>query len=100
MTFYRRRPILVEAWQWLPYMEAEFTVSGRPEWIEEALERWPEVGGIIIYEHRPVSISIKTPDAILGAMPGDWILKSAMGELSSCKADIFEEIYQRWEGDV
>lgn len=95
MTLYRRRPVLVEAWQWLPYGEQEFpeTVEERPEWIEEALERWPEVGGIIIYEHEPISI-------IASAGPGDWILKDAKGELSTCKPEIFEEIYEKWEGDV
>ena len=100
MILYRRKPVLVEAWQWVPYMEAEFTASGRPWWIEEALKRWPEVDGIIIYEHKPISISIKTPDAILGIDPGDWILRDANDRLHPCKLDRFEELYERWEGDI
>ncbi len=102
MTLYRRRPVLVEAWQWLPYMEQEFSpqTQERPKWIDEALKLWPEVGGIIMYDHRPVSISIKTPTALLQAMPGDWIIKDAKGELHPYGPDIFEATYERWDGDV
>jgi hypothetical protein len=37
--------------------------------------------------------AIPTPEGVMEASPGDWIIKGVKGEFYPCKPDIFEAIY-------
>lgn len=39
-------------------------------------------------------LDIATPEGVMSASPGDWIIKNAAGELSPCKPDIFAATYE------
>lgn len=41
------------------------------------------------------SIDIHTPEGVMRANVGDWIIRGVKGELYPCKPDIFEATYER-----
>ena len=41
-----------------------------------------------------IGLSIPTPEGVMVARQGDWIIKGVKGELDSCKSDIFEATYE------
>jgi len=89
---YRKKLIVIEAWQWLFNDHQEKP----PSWVDDALWKWPDIGGIS-FEPDSTSgprIRIATLDAVAVALPGDWIIKGIKGELYPCKADIFDATYE------
>ena len=77
---YRKKPIVIEAWQ--NSDENEF-----PAWVDSAdVDREP--GGVIL---------INTLEGVMKAMPGDYIIKGVQGEVHPCKPDIFEATYEKVE---
>jgi len=85
MPFFRKKPIVVEAWQLPKYDDdapeglVDFLHSMDNEW-----EQSDKFGSIIIH----------TPEGDMGASEGDWIIKGIKGEFYPCKPDIFEATYQ------
>lgn len=65
-----------------------------PSWLSEAFKtgnvyyRYPE-------ESDYVYVFIKTARGTMMASPGDYIIKGIDGELYPCKADVFEQIYEK-----
>lgn len=86
MPIYRKKPVEVEAHQ-LPH-------DGKyPDELNGFLEaignryRWSRLeydGALVIH----------TYSGDIEAVPGDYIIKGAKGELYPCKPDIFEETYE------
>ncbi len=91
MPRFKKKPVEIEAWQ--------FTVptdmSLAPMWIEHAVTKWPEVGGISFEKVVDIGpcVVIKTLEGTMTAIPGDWIIRGVKGELYPCKPDIFEMTY-------
>ena len=90
---YRKKPVVIEAVQW----------NGRN--LEEIKEF---VGDSLIYEifdfawnigkYTPVVyMEIKTLEGNHKCSQGDYIIKGVQGEFYPCKADIFEQTYERVE---
>ena len=77
---YRKKPIVIEAWQ--NSDENEF-----PAWVDSA-DVGREPGGVIL---------INTLEGVMKAMPGDYIIKGVQGEFYPCKPDIFEATYEKVE---
>lgn len=98
---YRKKPVVIEAWQWLfshgEPKSLEEETPPPPTWVTDALWLWPQIGGIYFEPDHPDGprISIATLDAVAVASPGDWIIKGTAGELYPCKPDIFEATYER-----
>ncbi len=46
-----------------------------------------------------LTVSIPTLRGEMVAIEGDWIIKTAQGEFYPCKPDIFEQTYERVDGD-
>lgn len=96
MTQYRKKPVVIEAWQWnfSPKQEKP------PTWVEDALFKWPELGGIAFEpDHRDgPRICIATLEGVHISLPGDWIIQGVRGELYSCKPDIFALTYEPVSG--
>lgn len=86
MGFYRKKPVVIEAVQYVPggstLIEAwmighdareAFGVSGR-------------------------NVLITTLEGVMTAEPGDWIIRGVKGEFYPCKPDIFEATYEAANG--
>ena|ERR1035437_6019066 len=80
MAKFRKRPIVVEAWQY------PGPVSTHPEWLTE--------DKFYISYKEPSNLYIRTLEGDMKASPGDWIIKGVKGELYPCKPDIFEATYE------
>lgn len=85
---YRKRPIVVDAWQWLG------------ETNEEAVEFRDSIGidslmmGFGRRHDDGLSLFIQTREGEMVAGPGDWIIKGVNGEFYPCKPDIFAKTYE------
>jgi len=80
---YRKKPIVVEAWQFTE--EPKF-----PDWI---LGR-DDIRVNVTEEVRCISMLIQTLEGDMTACVGDWIIKGISGELYPCKPDIFAATYE------
>jgi len=74
---FRKKPVVIEAYQWFPGMARD------------------EV--FILTGNRPV---IKTLEGFMNVSPGDWIITGVKGVKYPCKPDIFEQTYERVEEDA
>lgn len=93
MSKYRKKPVVIDAWQW-NFSERQ---EPDPTWIRDALNHWPDVGGISFEpEHTDgPRICIATLEGVMVATPGDYIIRGVKGEIYACKSDIFEMTYDR-----
>lgn len=95
---YRKRPIIIEAWQWL------FTIVQEtpPVWIQDAMDRWPNPGCSILLEDGSAAegprILVSTLEGVMTAHTGDWIIQGVKGELYPVRNDIFCATYEPVEG--
>jgi hypothetical protein len=76
MAKFRKRPIVIEAFQWFPHMG--------------------EVGGVVYWPpgdigRKPV---IESREGPMRVTVGDWIITGIKGERYPCKPDIFAETYE------
>jgi len=84
---YRKRPIVVEAVQWL---NKKIVCPPGPLWFVEAEER----DEIQLFGD---TLCIKTLEGEMRARSGDWIIRGVNGEIYPCKPEIFEATYERVE---
>jgi len=76
MGKYRKRPVVIEAWQWFSKGHAPTDKS--------------------ITEH-PDCCWVETLEGTMRVDPGDWIIKGVKGEFYPCKPDIFAATYEQAE---
>jgi hypothetical protein len=93
---YRSKVVEIEAWHWLfrPDQQKE------PDWLTDALT----VEGIGRVNFEPdhaegPRMSIYTPEGVMVATPGDWIIKGLEGELYPCKDSVFQKKYEEADDD-
>lgn len=82
MPKFRKKPVVIEAVQWLGFNYNEVTQFQ---------------GGCAEYEGGKVII--QTLEGEMRASVGDWIIKGVNGEFYPCKPDIFEKTYESVEDD-
>lgn len=88
MAKYTKKPVEIEAVQWLNGKISEVT-----PWISEALNKMPtENGAITRYGD---DIFIQTLEGEMKAINEDYIIKGIKGEIYPCKPDIFELTYNK-----
>jgi len=92
MGRWRKKQVVVEAWQFLPAGRREEL----PPWIDP---RWfyedVAAGGDRAAEHRGTPhMLIPTPGGTLRAELTDWIVRGVKGEVYPCKADVFAASYE------
>lgn len=78
---FRKKPVVIEAFQWQPGMVL-------PSYFAEAQYAIGE-GGKVLF--------INTLEGTMTAQPGDWVIQGVKGELYPCKPDIFEATYEAAE---
>lgn len=77
MPMFRKKPVVIEAVQFdgtFASVEAMLIPSCSQDLSSNTLE-------------------IKTPEGVMTAQPGDWIIKGEKGEFYPCKPDIFAATY-------
>ena len=89
---YRKKPIVVEAWQW----KRNPILSELPLWMNRALLNWPNEGSIEFEPDHPDGprMQISTLEGVHTARPGDWIIQGIKGEIYPCKPGIFDATYE------
>lgn len=92
---YRKKPVVIEAFQYdgdLKGADGKYYV---PDWAVKAFE-----GGTLYYDSTnqpPTELKIKTLEGDMTASVGDYIIRGVNGELYPCKPDIFEKTYEAVE---
>lgn len=82
MTYYRKKPIVVQVFR--------FYVDPMPDWFMAGVR----AGAIWINNGSPQTCTIHTLEGNMRANIGDWIIRSVKGEIYPCKPDIFAETYE------
>jgi len=85
MGLYRKKPVVIEAFQVLEPM-----VNG-----DAYLYPYLPVTKDIIYNPMEKVVEIRTLEGTMLAQIGDWIIKGIKGEYYPCKPDIFEATYEK-----
>jgi hypothetical protein len=80
---YRKKPVVIEAVQWLPETQPMLPV-----------DLWPDAVGKGTIERVDDCLRIKTLEGVMTATPGWWIIRGVQGEFYPCKPDIFEATYE------
>ncbi len=90
---YRKKPLVIDAWQWLP---GNLEAAGRL--VGELLAAGADF-------HHPsglgetTTLVIRTLEGEMVAQPGDWVIKGVKGEFYPCKPEIFEATYEPADGE-
>ena len=90
MAKYRKKPVVVDAVKY----SGNGQVDGHnvPKWLWKALEE-----GSVESTNGTDPFVIHTLEGDMVVSPGDFIVKGVIGELYSCKPDIFAETYEKVE---
>lgn len=88
---YRKKPIVIEAVEWLGTMPSFDELA---ELVHENLPtdrrvQWGKDG-----------LSITTLEGVMRAEVGDFIIRGVKGELYPCKLDIFKETYEKVDNSL
>ena len=92
MAKFRKRPVIIEAVQWLGdntdeillFLESDLSEFAKGSGRHYRIDKSRVAGGLII----------KTLEGEHLASPGDWIIKGVEGEYYPCKPDIFKSTYE------
>lgn len=88
MAFYRKKPVVIEAFKWTGGPDQ----TEDPEWVCDAIR-----AGDVRFKHEGTPEVVLLIDTLEGthiANQGDWIIRGVKGELYPCKPDIFEMTYE------
>lgn len=82
MPKFRKKPVEIEAWLFDGSWESAKPVV--------------QMADGVVWSARGDGgyVSIKTPEGVMEASPGDWIIRGVKGEFYPCKPDIFAATYE------
>lgn len=95
MAKYRKKPVVIEAFQWSYGMGHE----NYPKWAQDAFDSGDETLSIGI-DKSAMTLYIKTLEGVMTGDEGDFIIQGIQGEIYPCKPDIFEATYEAVVVDV
>ena len=87
MAKYRKKPVVIDAWQ----LTKENIEAGIPDWIDTEQVR--------LFGETNAFAEIHTFEGTMQASYGDYIIKGVQGEFYPCKPDIFEATYEEAENE-
>ena len=93
MTKYRKKPVVIEAFQYDGDLIDSTGYYYVPEWAQYA-----NFEGILYYgdyKGKPGELFIKTLEGNMHVNVGDYIIKGIQGEIYPCKPSIFEATYEK-----
>ena len=82
---YRKKPIVIEAWQWL----GSGFQADAPSWVLD----YKSANGDQVRLRQDGTLTIPTLEGDHTANIGDWIIQGVKGEVYPCKPDIFDATY-------
>lgn len=91
---YRKKPVVIEAFQYdgdLKGYDSQYYV---PDWAVKAFKNKVMFFDGLDSESPPTELFIKTLEGVHHASVGDYIIQGVNGELYPCKPDIFEKTYE------
>ena len=88
MAKYRKKPVVIDAWQ----LTKENVEAGIPDWIDLDTVNFFDCGVLFA--------EIVTLEGVMQASEGDYIIKGVQGEFYACKPDIFEQTYEVAENET
>ncbi len=94
MSKFRKRPVVVEAFQFdgdCINSNGEWYV---PEWARNALESGSMYFGSPCDDEPPYELYINTLEGTMRAAVGDYVIRGVNGEIYPCKPDIFAKTYE------
>lgn len=94
MAKYRKKPVVIEAFQYDGDLKDRDGSWYVPAWAVEAYEK-----GVMYYSSEscgapPCELFIETLEGIHHVSIGDYVIQGVNGELYPCKPDIFEKTYE------
>ena len=89
MDKYRKKPIVIEAEQWIPYKTSEFLTQSKIQPIDSD-EDWKCSG---CGNRTSLHMNCPTLEGWHIVCPGDYIIKGIQGEFYPIKNDIFLKTY-------
>lgn len=93
MSLYRKKPVTVEAMQWVPHKTDSEAYGEIVGWLCDN-----EIGfAVVASVTGDDRLVIATPAGDMAAEPGDWIVKSAVGEFYPFGPNSFEATYEKIE---
>ena len=91
---YRKKPVVIDA------IQINANPSELKEFIGEACEIEYCDTAYEVNKFRPILfVTIHTLEGDMEAHEGDYIIKGVKGEFYPCRKDIFEETYEKAEGE-
>lgn len=92
MTQYRKRPIVIEAWQYRPGNDLARAIMGAPRWLIDAIHNKDvQQATDPMGEEIPRCLFVSTLEGVMRASAGDWIIRGVKGEFYPIKDSIFRE---------
>lgn len=96
---FRKKPVVIEAYQWKESDALNLRGNGWPQWLIDAT-RSNEGEDQIVSQSFEGYATIKTLEGEMRADIGDWIIRGIKGELYPCKPDIFAATYESADIDL
>lgn len=105
MQKFRKKPVVITAFQW----QGPKVLHALTQWAAQAdLDARKRLNRSFAMKHdglpmpillpidfvAPDKLEIKTPEGVMTADLGDWIICGVQGEFYPCKPDIFEATYE------
>lgn len=95
MPLFRKKPVVIEAVEWVGFARVKGAIPQRPwppgwdtsRWYPAAADSW-------FPNSKSQGLMIPTLEGDMRAELGDWIIKGVKGEFYPCKPDIFAAIYE------
>ena len=91
MGKYRKKPVVIEAWQWL----GNGFQGTAPDWVLG----FRDINNRQIRLRQDNTLNVPTLEGDHVASIGDWLIRGIKGEVYPCKPDIFEATYDRVEAE-
>ena len=88
MAKYRKKPVVIEAWQ---FTKENYKQGTPKEFENENITLWSQYGGEVI------GGEIITLEGNMTVTENDFIIQGINGEFYPCKPDIFEKTYEKIE---
>lgn len=90
---YRKKPVVIEAFQFDGDMIDKTGKWYVPEWAAKAFEAKVLYFDSLSKDSPPCELFVKTLEGIHHVSVGDYVIQGVKGELYPCKPDIFEMTY-------
>ena len=86
---YRKKPVIIEAFQFDGDLQDRAGTFYVPEWAEKAYK-----DGTMYFANPALELYIDTLEGTHHASVGDYIIRGVNGEIYPCKPDIFQKTYE------